>query len=175
MCDFHAAPPGCAAPGLAAAHGRHFQDKVQFIWSVADLLRGDYKQSEYQKVILPLTVLRRLDCVTESGKYKVRKEWDRLKKLDLPQEKLDPALKKAAGAYVYNTSKFTFATLLAEPEQLPRNLRTYINGFSPKARDILEHFDFETQIDRMHKADLLFLVMEKFAWRGVEEGREGRA
>src|SRR5436309_7690781 len=106
----------------------NFQEKVGFLWSVADLLRGDYKQSEYGKVILPLTVLRRLDCVLEPTKQKV------LEKLKTIPKKADEAMKdvmlsQAAGQKFYNTSKFTFTSLLHDQEHLAANLNNYINGF----------------------------------------------
>ena len=102
----------------------NFNEKVDFIWSVADLLRGDYKQSEYQKVILPLTVLRRLDCVTEPSKEAVIQEAADLNERGV--ENVDPILKNISGAPVYNTSEYTFDTLTNSPENLAENLQHYI-------------------------------------------------
>ena len=133
-----------------------------FIWSVADLLRGVYKQSEYGRVILPLTVLRRLDCVLEPTKDKVL---DRADKLPADLENRAPILMHAAGESFYNTSKHTFKTLLADPDNVAPNLRNYIAGFSESARDIIDKFNFDTQIDRLdqHRPSLLYLVVSKFA------------
>ena len=116
-----------------------------FVWSVADLLRGVYKQSEYGRVILPLTVLRRLDCVLEPTKDKVLQ-----RAADLPAtlENRAPVLEDAAGQSFYNTSKHTFKTLLSDPGNVAGNLRNYIAGFSESARDIIDKFNFDVQIDR---------------------------
>ena len=131
-----------------------------FIWSVADLLRGVYKQSEYGRVILPLTVLRRLDCVLEATKPKVLEV-----AAGLPEylENRAPILMHAAGESFYNTSKHTFKTLLADPDNVAPNLRNYIAGFSESARDIIDKFNFDTQIDRLEQHNLLYLVVSKFA------------
>ena len=131
-----------------------------FIWSVADLLRGVYKQSEYGRVILPLTVLRRLDCVLEATKPKVLEV---AAKLPEYLENRAPILMHAAGESFYNTSKHTFKTLLADPENVAGNLRNYIAGFSESARDIIDKFNFDTQIDRLDQHNLLYLVMSRFA------------
>ena len=131
-----------------------------FIWSVADLLRGVYKQSEYGRVILPLTVLRRLDCVLEPTKDKVLA---RAAMLPADLENRAPILMHAAGESFYNTSKNTFKTLLADPDNVASNLRNYIAGFSESARDIIDKFNFDTQIDRLDQHNLLYLVVSKFA------------
>ena len=131
-----------------------------FIWSVADLLRGVYKQSEYGRVILPLTVLRRLDCVLEATKPKVLEV---AAKLPEYLENRAPILKHAVGESFYNTSKHTFKTLLADPDNVAPNLRNYIAGFSESARDIIDKFNFDTQIDRLEQHNLLYLVVSRFA------------
>ena len=131
-----------------------------FIWSVADLLRGVYKQSEYGRVILPLTVLRRLDCVLEPTKEEVLAAVGRLP--DTLQNR-DPLLAKFAGQSFFNTSKHTFATLLGDPDNVAANLRNYIAGFSESARDIVDKFNFDVQIDRLDNRNLLYLVVSKFA------------
>ena len=131
-----------------------------FIWSVADLLRGVYKQSEYGRVILPLTVLRRLDCVLEPTKDKVL---ERAAKLPEYLENRGPVLAHAAGQSFYNTSKHTFTTLLADPDNVAGNLHNYIAGFSESARDIIVKFNFDVQIDRLGEHNLLYLVVSKFA------------
>ncbi len=131
-----------------------------FIWSVADLLRGDYKQSEYGKVILPLTVLRRLDCVLEPTKKAVLA---RSAKLRGQVDNVEPVLCAVAGQRFYNTSPLDFPRLLDDPAQAAGNLRAYIAGFSSGAREVLDKFDFDTQITRLARADLLYLVLSRFA------------
>ncbi|CPF96670.1 type I restriction-modification methylase [Burkholderia pseudomallei] len=130
-----------------------------FIWSVADLLRGDYKQSEYGRVILPFTVLRRLDCVLEPTKAAVLAEFDAKTKAGLNP---DPFLTRKAGQSFYNTSPLDLVKLLGDQDHIRQNLYDYLRGFSPSARDIFERFDFHTQIERLAKANLLYLVTEKF-------------
>ena len=140
----------------------NFNDKVGFIWSVADLLRGDYKQSEYGKVILPLTVLRRLDCVLKPTKQRVL---DKAKAIPATADETmrDVMLCSAAGQTFYNTSKFTFASLLHDQEHLAANLNNFVNGFSPGSRDIfVEKFKLGDQVQRLDEANLLFLVLSKF-------------
>jgi type I restriction enzyme M protein len=131
-----------------------------FIWSVADLLRGDYKQSEYGKVILPFTVLRRLDCVLESTKPAVLAELEAKTKTGLNP---DPFLLRKAGQSFYNTSPLVLVKLLGDQDHIRQNLYAYVQAFSPAARDIFERFDFYTQVERLAKANLLYLVTEKFA------------
>ena len=132
-----------------------------FIWSVADLLRGDYKQSEYGRVILPFTVLRRLDCVLAPTKAQVLAEAE---KKDAAGLNPDPFLKRIVGtAGFYNTSKLDLPTLAGDQDHIRENLYAYIQGFSPEARDIFERFDFHAQVERLAKAGLLYLVVEKFA------------
>ena len=133
------------------------------IWDVADLLRGDYKQSDYGKVILPFTVLRRLDAVLEPTKAAV------LAKLPDVQEKgakvKDQLLKNAAGQPFYNTSRFTFSTLTDEPDHIADNLVHYVHSFSPGVREIFEYFAFPVQVNRLDKGgteDLLFRVVQEF-------------
>jgi type I restriction enzyme M protein len=131
-----------------------------FIWSVADLLRGDYKQSEYGKIILPFTVLRRLDCVLESTKADVLVELAKREKAGLNPE---PFLLKKSGQLFYNTSPLDLKKLMGDQDHIGENLRAYLQAFSPAVRDIFERFEFHTQIDRLDKAGLLYLVAEKFA------------
>lgn len=140
---------------------KNFNDKVQFIWSVADLLRGDYKRAEYGKVILPMTALRRLDCVLAPTKEKVLKRHEKLKQGKV--KNLDPILNRAAGHTFHNRSKLDFEKLKADPNSIGANLRAYINGFSARARDIIEKFDFDKQIDKLEEADLLYLVVKRFS------------
>ncbi|MCE3018012.1 MAG: N-6 DNA methylase [Pirellula sp.] len=136
------------------------QNLSSFIWSVADLLRGDYKQSEYGKVILPFTVLRRLDCVLESTKDAVLKEKE---KRDAAGINPEPFLLKKAGLLFYNTSPLDIKKLMGDQDNIAENMYSYIQAFSPAVRDIFECFDFHTQVQRLAKANLLYLVTEKFA------------
>src|SRR5688572_27176637 len=131
-----------------------------FIWSVADLLRGDYKQSEYGRVILPFTVLRRLDCVLEAKKPAVLAEFQAKTKAGLNPE---PFLLRKAGQSFYNTSPLDLKTLMGDQDHVRENLSSYIQGFSPAVRDVFEHFEFHAQVDRLAKAGLLYQVTEKFA------------
>ncbi len=131
-----------------------------FIWSVADLLRGDYKQSDYGKVILPFTVLRRLDCVLEPTKAAVLAELVVRQKAGLNPETF--LLKKARQLF-YNTSPLDLKVLMGDQHNIGENLRAYLQAFSPAVRDIFERFEFHTQVDRLDKAGLLYLVTEKFA------------
>lgn len=132
-----------------------------FIWSVADLLRGDYKPHEYGRVILPFTVLRRLDCVLAPTKAKVLAEHK--KKSDAGVNP-DPFLRRLVGdTKFYNTSSLDLTKLLGDQDHIRQNIYAYIQGFSPEARDIFERFDFHTQVERLAKANLLYLVTEKFA------------
>ena len=131
-----------------------------FIWSVADLLRGDYKQSEYGKVILPFTVLRRLDCVLEATKADVLAEIEAKQSLGI---NLEPFLLRKSGASFYNSSPIDMKKLMGDQDHIKENLYSYMQAFSPAVRDIFERFDFFTQIERLHKCNLLYQVAEKFA------------
>jgi type I restriction enzyme M protein len=131
-----------------------------FIWSVADLLRGDYKQSEYGKVILPFTVLRRMDCVLEETKQAVLAEDKVRRKAGINPE---PFLLRKAKLSFYNTSPMDMKTLMGDQDHIKENLYSYIQAFSASVRDIFERFDFYTQIDRLAKSGLLYQVTEKFA------------
>lgn len=139
-----------------------FKEKADLIWRVADLLRGDYRQSDYGKVILPMTVLRRLDCVLEPTKQKVLAYLPRVK--SLKESAKDIALNRIAGFNFHNRSQFNFDKLIADPNSIAINLKNYINGFSSSAREIIEYFNFDDQIDRMDdpKTDILFRVVKSF-------------
>jgi type I restriction enzyme M protein len=130
------------------------------IWSVAELLRGDYKQSDYGKVILPFTVLRRLDCVLEPKKKAVLAEFDLRKKSGINPE---PFLLRKSGVSFYNTSAMDLKALLGDQDHIAVNLDAYIQAFSPAARDIFDRFKFGSQIEYMASKGLLYLVIEKFA------------
>lgn len=131
-----------------------------FIWSVADLLRGDYKQSDYGKVILPFTVLRRLDCVLEATKPAVLAELEAKSRLGVNPE---PFLLRKSGHRFYNQSPLDMPKLLGDPDNIAYNLGTYVQGFSADVRDIFDHFEFQAQTERLAKAGLLYQVAEKFA------------
>jgi len=131
-----------------------------FIWAIADLLRHDYKQHEYGSIILPLTVLRRLDCVLEKTKNKVLKKLDSISDVDITI--IEKLLNKEAGFKFHNHSKFDFNKLLNDPNDLVKNLHDYIRKFSTEAREIIDKFDFEKQIEKLDEKNILFLVIEKF-------------
>ncbi len=140
----------------------NFKEKGDKIWEVANLLRGDYKRSDYGKVILPMTVLRRLDCVLKNTKADVLAAVPKLgTSIDRAKDKV---LNNVAGYNFHNRSKFDFDKIVADPNNVAANLRNYINGFSSTAREIIEYFNFDDQIDRMDdpKADILFRVVKAF-------------
>jgi type I restriction enzyme M protein len=143
----------------------NFNDKANFIWSIAELLRDRFKRGKYQDVILPFTVLRRIDCVLAPTKEKVLETHAKLKgKL----ENLDPQLRKASRFAFYNTSKYDFDKLLDDAPNLAANLRAYINSFSENMRQVLEMFDFPNTIAKLDEYGLLFLVMERFASQDID-------
>ncbi|HEU5377258.1 MAG TPA: class I SAM-dependent DNA methyltransferase, partial [Ktedonobacteraceae bacterium] len=131
-----------------------------FIWGTADLIRDTFKRGKYQDVILPFTVLRRIDCVLEPTRDKVIEANARF---GATLADPSPQLRKASGYAFYNTSLYTFARLLEDYPNLAANLRAYINSFSPNMREVVEKFDFENTIKHLDDADLLFQVMERFA------------
>src|SRR3954471_1099230 len=131
-----------------------------FIWSVADLLRGNFKQSEYGRVILPFTVLRRLDCVLDPTKAGVLAELKAKSALGVNPE---PFLLRAAKAGFYNSDPLDLSKLMGDQDNIRVNLIRYVDGFSPAVRDIFEQFEFHAQIDRLAKTGLLYQVTEKFA------------
>lgn len=139
-----------------------FREKANLIWAVADLLRGDYKQADYGKVILPLTVLRRLDCILAPTKEKVLSGLPRVQSMSAAA--IDVALNKAAGYNFHNRSQYSFNKLVADPNNIASNLRNFINGFSASAREIIDYFAFDEHITRMDdpKSNLLFLVVKRF-------------
>ena len=132
---------------------------VNFLWGVADLIGDTFKRGKYQDVILPLTVLRRLDCVLAPSKKAVFDTYTEYKdKLD----NLDPLLRSSSGFAFYNTSEYNFERLLADASNLTANLRHWIAGFSPNMREVIEKFDFDNTIAKLNDAGLLFHVMERF-------------
>lgn len=136
------------------------QDRIAFIWSIAELLRGDYKQSDYGKVVLPFTVLRRLDCVLQPRKAAVLAKLAKLKGTKF--EGNEAILNQVAGLPFHNASKLDFEKLKGDSNHLAANLKSYINHFSTKAREVVEAFNFEEQIQRLDKANLLFKVLLRF-------------
>ena len=136
------------------------QNLSALIWSVADLLRGDYKQSDYGKVILPFTILRRLDCVLEGTKDAVLTEYAEKKKSGIPPE---PFLLRKAGQSFYNISPLDIKKLMGDQDHIKENIYSYIQGFSESVRDIFERFDFYTLLDKLAKSGLLYQVTERFA------------
>ncbi|MCP4021724.1 MAG: hypothetical protein GY729_07770 [Desulfobacteraceae bacterium] len=139
---------------------------VNFIWSICDLLRGPYKRNEYRKVILPLTVLRRFDCVLEPTKNEVLTTYEKLK--DKPETILKNALFQITDVPFYNLSPLTFKKLLDDPNQLAANLEGYISGFSPAVREIFDHFAFGIQVAKMNDKNLLFNVIRKFCSEEID-------
>jgi len=130
----------------------NFTEKANFLWSVADLIRDDLKRGKYQDVILPLTVLRRIDCVLEPTKEQVLNDYNQYKdKL----KDLSGILRKASRYAFYNTSPYTFERLLDDPNNLAKNLNAYINGFSENMREVVEKFDFRNTSGKLDQANLL--------------------
>ncbi|HHY41644.1 MAG TPA: SAM-dependent DNA methyltransferase [Thermoanaerobacterales bacterium] len=138
----------------------NFQEKVNFIWSIAELLRGPYRKEQYGNVILPMAVLRRFDCVLAETKQEVLKKYEELKKSGL--QNMDPVLNRISKQEFNNTSKYDFEKLLADPDNIASNLRDYINGFSKNVREIIEHFDFDKEITKLNDNNLLYLVVSEF-------------
>jgi type I restriction enzyme M protein len=136
------------------------QSNSALVWATADLLRGDYKQSDYGKIILPFTLIRRLECVLEPTRDAVLAENDARKDLGIPMEQF---LTRKSGHSFYNTSTFALTKLMSDPNNIRENLESYINDFSPNAREIFEKYEFATQIDKLNEANLLYLIVEKFA------------
>jgi len=150
----------------------NFNDKVAFIWSVADLLLGPYRPNQYGKVILPLTVLRRLDCLLEPTRKKVLEKQEELKRKGMSPQAIEPILNRTAAPsgwpkdrpfLVHNTSRFDFQRLKEDPNHIARNLAQYIKGFSSDVRRIFEHFGFAEHIEKLDKANRLYLVVSRFA------------
>ena len=136
-----------------------FSELANFIWSVADLLRGDYKRADYGKIILPFTLLRRLECVLEPTKAKVLREYEKRKN----EPALDVRLTRVSGQAFYNTSPFTLSALLADQKHVRQNLTAYLGDFSAEARDVFENFRFLSRIGELEDKNLLFLIVQKFA------------
>ena len=130
------------------------------IWSTADLLRGDYKQSDYGKIILPFTLLRRLECVLEPTRQDVINEYNARKDLGIPLEQI---LVRKSNHNFYNTSNYTLLKLMADANNIKDNTESYINSFSENAREIFEKYEFNKQIEKLNDNNLLYLIIEKFS------------
>lgn len=139
---------------------QNFSELANFIWSVADLLRGDYKQADYGKIILPLTLLRRLDCVLEGTKQDVLGEYAKRKESGV---NLDAFLNRKSKQAFYNVSPFTVPTLLSDPANIRHNLVAYIGDFSADAREVFERFKFVERVAELDEKNLLFMLVQKFA------------
>lgn len=134
-------------------------EKATLIWAIADKLTGVYKPHEYGEVILPLTVIRRFDCILSDTKDAVLKKYDEVKKLPMK----DVLLRSAAGGKdFYNTSKYTFERLLDDPDNIEENFRDYLNGFSENVQDIIEKFQFDGHITTMANKGILYIVIKEF-------------
>jgi type I restriction enzyme M protein len=143
------------------------QNLVGFIWNIADKLRGPYRPPQYRRVMLPMIVLRRLDCILEPTKEKVIAEKKRLEARGFKDTALEKALSKIAigeerAQPLYNISPWTFPKLLGDAPGIASNLVSYINGFSPRARDIFEKFEFENEIQKLDENNRLFLIVKEF-------------
>lgn len=139
--------------------GTNISEKANMVWNVADLLRGPFKPHEYGLVILPMTVVKRFhDCLLPMHQ-KVLDTYEKVKKLAVT----DGFLRTTSGYQFYNTSRFTFDRLLADPENIESNFRDYLNGFSSNVQDVLAKFDFDNIIKRMVESNTLYLVIKEFA------------
>ena len=148
------------------AVGANIAEKAAMIWNVADMLRGPFKPHEYGLVILPMTVVKRFhDCLLPTHQA-VLDTYEKVKKLQV----IDGFLQNASGYQFYNTSRFTFETLLADPDNIESNFRDYLSGFSANAQDVLAKFDFDNIIKRMVESNTLYLVIKEF---GSEKGYLG--
>ncbi|BCD50793.1 type I restriction-modification system subunit M [Helicobacter suis] len=143
--------------------GVQFQPIINFIWDIANLLRDHYKRGKYRDVILPMTVIRRLDAILEPTKQKVLAKYKECKEKGLLEKGIEaPLLCDASGFKFYNHSQFTLKTLLDDPENLKDNFKNYLNSFSATIKDILKKFNFETELDTLEQAEVLFKLVDKF-------------
>lgn len=145
----------------------NFQERANDIWSIANLLRGYYKQHDYGKVILPFTILRRLDELLEPTKEKVLAEYEKIK--TKPPVVVEELLNKASGYRFHNRSKFTLKSLVKDANNLQPNLRNYINGFSIQGREIFEYFEFDKQIAKIEEGKLLFQITKEFSEKSYKD------
>ncbi len=145
----------------------NFNQISNFVWGTADLIRDKFKRGDYEEVILPFVVLRRLDCVLESNNEDVRQAYEQYSD-QLNEQALQEVLKDAADAPFYNYSEYTLETLLNEPSDIERNLKEYVHSFSPAMQEILDNFGFESTIDELAKHDLLYKVVKRFTQPEVD-------
>lgn len=139
------------------------RDFANLIWSIAELLRGPYRPPQYERVMLPMTVLRRFDCVLSGTKQKVLAAHERSKGGKIQGDALDKKLNSVAGQRFHNRSPLDFEKLKGDPDNIHKHLVSYIKGFSANVQRIFEYFEFEAEIEKMHEANLLYLVVSKFA------------
>lgn len=153
------------------------QNLVGFIWSIANKLRGPYRPPQYRRVMLPLIVLRRFDLVLAENKQKVLAEKKRLEEKGITGPALQKALSRIASKdrkqELFNTSGFTFEKLLGDAPNIAGNLIAYIQGFSPRARDIFDKFEFETEIAKLDEANRLFLIVREFCSPDIDLSPRG--
>lgn len=146
---------------------KNHDNLIGFIWNIANKLRGPYRPPQYRRVMLPMTVLRRMDCVLELTKDKVLAQYTKLQAQGHTEEAIQKILGRTATENreqpLYNTSKYDFKKLLGDSDNIARNLIAYIKGFSPKARDIFEKFNFEQEIEKLDNANRLFIIIKEFS------------
>lgn len=143
-------------------HQDKYKKHSDLVWDIANLLRGPYRPPQYRKVMIPLTVLRRLDCVLEASKADVLKMHQQFSTSKMDVDTIEKTINHKFGLSFHNTSQFTFDNLLDDPDKLPANLKAFINGFSSRARSILEKFKFEEEIERLDEANRLFEIVKEF-------------
>jgi type I restriction enzyme M protein len=158
---------------MTTAENSNHQELVGFIWSIADKLRGPYLPPQYRKVMLPLIVLRRLDAVLEPTKDAVLAAKVKYEAMGLEGEAFEKAIAKIAigggrQQPLYNLSEFTFQKLLDDSDGIASNLRTYINGFSPRARDIFDKFEFENEIAKLDENNRLYAIIKDFCRADID-------
>lgn len=140
-----------------------YKNHSDLIWKIANLLRGPYRPPQYRKVMLPLVVLRRLDCVLQASKKEVLAEYEALKAKELSDDVIEKTINRKFKLNFHNTSRFTFANLLDDPSKLAANLVNYMAGYSNKARKIIDHFKFAEEIEKLDAANRLFEIIKEFA------------
>lgn len=142
---------------------RTHEEAVKFIWDIAEFLRGPYRPPQYERVMLPMTVLRRFDCVLQDSKEEVVAEYERLTAAGRDEATIERLLQKKTGFRFHNHSKFDFRKLLGDPENLAQHLENYIQGFSSNVRRIFDYFEFRAEIGRMAENNILFLITRRFS------------
>ena len=146
-----------------ATRSAKIDQKADLIWAIADKLTGVYKPHEYGDVILPLTVIRRFDCILSDTKDAVLQKYDEVKNLPMK----DILLRKASKKDFYNTSKYTFERLMDDPDHIEENFREYLNKFSANVRDILEKFKFDGHITTMANKGILYIVLKEYTRKNI--------